>query len=104
AATRDEDALSHATRRLLATDSRGPGRDGAEQSQQRQRVDPRAAGAYGPMQMRSCHAAGRADPPDDLARHDVLVFTHLELGQVSERRVQAEAVVDHDGIAREIQI
>ena len=49
-------------------------------------------------------ASGRANLPDDLSSRHHVAFVHGDDGQMGEQRKHAEAMVDHDGIAGEIEI
>src|SRR5258705_999364 len=55
------------------------------------------------MEMRTGHTPGRADLTDDVAA-DELPLMDVHDRQMGEQRKHTEAVVDHDRVAREIEI
>src|SRR5207245_4238609 len=90
----------------VASDGKGKGAEfwlrlpvvpsGSEKREHRQRIDARAAGADGPVEVRSGDAARGADRADDAARLDRLAFPDVDRGQMREQRKHAKPVIDDD--------
>lgn len=57
-----------------------------------------------PMQVRTGDAAGGADFADDVAGFYFVADFGVNFGEVTVERVDAEAVIDYDGISCEVEL
>jgi hypothetical protein len=56
------------------------------------------------VKVRTGDASGRADLPDDLGSGHHVAFAHPDDGQMREHGEDTESVIDHDGVAGEVEI